>query len=299
MTLPPALHRVVRVASWMIMIAALAYLAGVVVHALPRLGEFLRREMIVPMVLAIPAYTVLLGVVALGWAALVLSAMPRGRSLRALVAVYGTSQLAKYLPGNVFHLVGRQMLGQGHGFAQKAMAVASVQEGVSVLVACVALSLGAELVSDCVIVPVAKGLGAAFLLAGAVLLLLALAFHRHFGSFGAYIHVPALLGALFCHTLFLVGSAVIVHALAGALVMAPLSFATVLASWCWAYLSGFVTPAAPGGIGVREAAFVALLPQQDELGMVLVLVFAMRVISALGDLLFAAIAFRLGRVQAG
>ncbi|MBI2240881.1 MAG: hypothetical protein HYU59_08780 [Magnetospirillum gryphiswaldense] len=284
MTLPPAARRLVQLASWLVMCAALVYLVDVLIGALPRMAGQLRLQMALPMVLSVPVYVVLLMVVAAGWATLVVSGVPQGRTARVLVAVYGTSQLAKYLPGNVFHLVGRQVLGQGHGFSQRAMVYASLQEAASVLIVCVGLSLA--------VVPLSKDMVVVIILAGVVSLLLALFFHRRLG---VVVHVPAFLAAMVCHGVFLTGTAVIVYLLAVVLGVAPLPFGTILASWCWAYLSGFATPAAPGGIGVREAAFVALVPQQDEVGLVLVLVFAMRVISASGDLLFAAIAHRVGR----
>lgn len=292
MTLPPAARRLVQLASWLVMCAALVYLVDVLIGALPRMAGQLRLQMALPMVLSVPVYVVLLMVVAAGWATLVVSGVPQGRTARVLVAVYGTSQLAKYLPGNVFHLVGRQVLGQGHGFSQRAMAYASLQEAASVLIVCVGLSLAVELLSAPLVVPLSKDMVVVIILAGVVSLLLALFFHRRLG---VVVHVPAFLAAMVCHGVFLTGTAVIVYLLAVVLGMAPLPFGTILASWCWAYLSGFATPAAPGGIGVREAAFVALVPQQDEVGLVLVLVFAMRVISASGDLLFAAIAHRVGR----
>ena len=49
-------------------------------------------------------------------------------SLRTCYEVYGRSQIAKYVPGNVFHFVGRQLLGRSAGWAQGAIALSSVVE---------------------------------------------------------------------------------------------------------------------------------------------------------------------------
>ena len=46
-------------------------------------------------------------------------------------ALYGRSQIAKYLPGNVFHLVGRQVLGRALGVSQARLAVATAAAMVS------------------------------------------------------------------------------------------------------------------------------------------------------------------------
>ena len=51
-------------------------------------------------------------------------------------AIYGRTQIAKYLPGNVFHFAGRQILGRRLGHSQTDLATASLLEtGELVLVA--------------------------------------------------------------------------------------------------------------------------------------------------------------------
>ena len=49
-------------------------------------------------------------------------------SLRWVIKVYGTSQLAKYLPGNIFHLVGRHALGMVAGVPTGVLAKSAVWE---------------------------------------------------------------------------------------------------------------------------------------------------------------------------
>ena len=49
-------------------------------------------------------------------------------SLRWVIKVYGTSQLAKYLPGNIFHLVGRHALGMAAGVPTGVLAKSAVWE---------------------------------------------------------------------------------------------------------------------------------------------------------------------------
>jgi len=59
-------------------------------------------------------------------------------------AVYGRTQIIKYLPGNVFHFAGRQILGRCLGHEQAALALASMAEILLLLL--VAASLAAPLV---------------------------------------------------------------------------------------------------------------------------------------------------------
>ena len=59
-------------------------------------------------------------------------------------AVYGRTQIIKYLPGNVFHFAGRQILGRRLGHEQATLALASMAEVLLLLL--VAASLAAPLV---------------------------------------------------------------------------------------------------------------------------------------------------------
>ncbi|HEX3209785.1 MAG TPA: hypothetical protein VHQ91_10415 [Geminicoccaceae bacterium] len=56
-------------------------------------------------------------------------------------AIYGRSQIAKYLAGNCFHFVGRQVLGRALGHSQAALALASLIETALLVALATALAL--------------------------------------------------------------------------------------------------------------------------------------------------------------
>ena len=57
-------------------------------------------------------------------------------SQRWALKIYGISQLAKYIPGNIFHVAGRQALGMGQGVSGKALAKSTFWElGLSAIAA--------------------------------------------------------------------------------------------------------------------------------------------------------------------
>ena len=56
-------------------------------------------------------------------------------------ALYGRTQIAKYLPGNCFHLIGRQVLGKRLGHGHGALVLASLAEAASLLLVAGALAL--------------------------------------------------------------------------------------------------------------------------------------------------------------
>ncbi len=59
-----------------------------------------------------------------------------------------------------------------------------------------------------------------------------------------------------------------------------------------AWVAGYLTPGAPGGVGVREAMMVLLLPPVVGSGVAVGLAFTLRIATTLGDL----VAFLAGMV---
>jgi uncharacterized membrane protein YbhN (UPF0104 family) len=68
-------------------------------------------------------------------------------------------------------------------------------------------------------------------------------------------------------------------------------------SWGYslAWLAGFIVPGAPGGIGIREAVFIALFGRELGEGTAAGLAVLLRVITSVGDVMTFGIAYVLGR----
>ena len=76
--------------------------------------------------ICIVLYSATLLLPSLGWAILLRQTVTSTVSFRAVVWLYGQTHLAKYLPGNLFHYFGRQVLGRHLGWPQSAIALASI-----------------------------------------------------------------------------------------------------------------------------------------------------------------------------
>jgi hypothetical protein len=176
-------------------------------------------------------------------------------------AVYGRSQIAKYLPGNCFHLVGRQLLGRALGHSQGALAAASLLEAVLLLALAASLAvplarpwLGGWTAS----LPVAAVAGLGLLWAGGRFLpgrrwplpgmaraggrLLATALACH----GAFFALAA--GLLWLLTVVVSGGAI-----------GPPGPLMCLSALALAWAAGFVVPGSSAGLGVREAVLIVAL----------------------------------------
>lgn len=244
-------------------------------------------------------YATSLVLVATAWYLLVEAANGGGKRLVPALRIYAIANVAKYLPGNVFHFVGRQLLGNRAGWSHRAIAQSSVLE-LGIMVAC-ALALvgilgGMVVPSDLweTRFPILIGIGEYDLLFTVLIMaggyaVLAISersgiLRRFLGIRSRDLVMPGIL-----ITLFLAASGLIADALGmvlkGSTVPIPQLIIAVayLASW----LAGFVVPGAPGGLGVREGVLVYLLSSMTGDAYALTLAFCMRIVTTIGDGVFA------------
>ncbi|MEA2120100.1 hypothetical protein [Halovibrio sp. HP20-50] len=196
-------------------------------------------------------------------------------SLRWSVLTYGVSQLAKYIPGNIAHLAGRQVLAVAAGLPGWQLArVMAVELGVQAIAATVFAVLIVPLVWPALPIWVAL-LG--WMVALGVM------------GWGAGRFSRALTQALIWNWLFLLVSAGVFVAILLVLMPESLTFTLVVAagsSFIVAWLIGFVTPGAPAGVGVREIILLTLLGSYlPEQGLILAVVLA-RLVTLGGDIVY-------------
>lgn len=198
-------------------------------------------------------------------------------SRRWAVRVYGISQIARYVPGNIFHLAGRQAMGMAAGLAGWPLAKSAVWElglisatgGLFGLLALPLLVPGLPVMAS-------AGLFAASISIAVILLLrfIGLPVARAFGWHVGFLVISAL---LFVGLVELLADIPV----AGLGFWLPLGGAYVLA-----WLIGLVTPGAPAGVGVREVVLLFLLKSAVGEADLLLAVVMGRVVTVGGDLLY-------------
>lgn len=203
--------------------------------------------------------------------------------LRWAVRTYGISQLAKYVPGNIFHLAGRQSLGMAVGISGWALAKSSIAE--------LALISAAGILFSLLVVPLIISLSilqstlAFFLIA----IIGTIALQRYagpsmMGAFSYYIGFLLVSGFLFVALIELISP----HFSHSDFSWIPISGAYVVA-----WLAGLVTPGAPAGVGIRELVLLFLLKGMIAEADLLLAVVLGRVITVVGDVVFYLISFSI------
>jgi len=198
------------------------------------------------------------------------------------IRIYGISQLAKYAPGNIFHLAGRQALGMAAGLPAGVLVKSAIWElGLIAVTASLFGWLIVPLVS-----PGFPETASLFLLLGSVAFVGVL-LRRKVGSQTAWAFLWQILFLFISGALF-VALLTVIAGDEGGLVFHWLS---VAGAYTVAWLAGLVTPGAPAGVGVREMVLVLLLGSRVPETDLLMAVLLGRLVTVIGDLLFFMAAF--------
>lgn len=183
--------------------------------------------------------------------------------------IYGRGVLTKYLPGSIFQYISRQIGGQRAGLQTAVLVKASIDEALIHVAASLWLAALLMMAGDRPLLACGAGIG----LMGA----LCLAKSRP-------------LRAMVMQLLAFAGFGL-------ASVITAASLFPENGQWLFfggifltAWLAGFLIPVAPGGLGVREAALLALSGAMIPAPEALAAVLALRVSSIVGDLAYGSIA---------
>lgn len=198
--------------------------------------------------------------------------------------IYGISQISKYVPGNIFHLAGRQAMGMAEGLPGWILAKSTLWElGLVSLAGVIFVFLSGKFLMPVLpfYVPLLAFVGA-FLLAD-------VAIGHWFGSKVA--------SAFAWQVAFLIISGLV---FLGVLVMItpqtmdPILLPGLCGAYVIAWFAGFVTPGAPAGVGVRELALLFLLKGYVAEADLLLAVVIGRMVTVVGDLSYFCAASLMG-----
>jgi hypothetical protein len=247
-------------------------------------------------------YAIAMCLLAFTWWRLLVGVSSSAPAPAPTMATYAVSQYAKYLPGNVAHYALRHALSRREGTPHASLALAAALEAALLLLAAFLLTLAVDLRAAGPLSFIDPRIAIGVLILVLALAWLALRWMQRRGHIGR-LQVPALPPAMFLQCLpaylaFFVLCATLQAGLAFALGIQVPSYAMLVAATAGSWLAGFVIIGAPAGLGVREAAFVALAGASLGEGHALLLIGLFRVVTFAGDTLFLATGVLLARIIA-
>jgi len=193
---------------------------------------------------------------------------------------YGLSQMAKYVPGNICHLAGRQAIGMAVGLPARVLAKSALWELGLIALSCVFFAiLALPLLWSQLPGWLSFGIFLLALLAVSVLL-------RRLLSF-------SVCDALFWQIIYLAVSGMVFIGILTVVVPSVAEipgFSALCGAYVLAWLAGLVTPGAPAGVGVRELVLLFLLGGRIAEADLLLAVVLGRVVTVGGDLFYFIVA---------
>jgi hypothetical protein len=193
------------------------------------------------------------------------------------VRTYGTSQLAKYVPGNIFQFAGRQAIGMTAGLPAWPLAKSALWE-LGVISA--TGSLFAIMVLPFFVGEITGSLALFIFLVSVVVCVYVAC--RLFSPWVAravsrYAVFLAISGIVFAAVLYLVAPS-------GPAVSS--AFTVICGAYVVAWLAGLLTPGAPAGAGVRELVLYAILHSVVGKADLLTAIVLGRIVTVFGDVVF-------------
>lgn len=203
-------------------------------------------------------------------------------NLQWAVKTYGISQLAKYVPGNVFHIAGRQALAMADGLSTKEIFKSNIYE---LILISLTGSTSALLIIQLIFPSLTFLLSVILFLSSLVIIYWLL---RIFLS-------PAISTAFIIQLVFLICSSVIFTIILGFIIHKQgLSYEIIIyicGAYTVAWLAGLITPGAPAGVGIREIVIVFFLKNYFPESELLLSVVLGRIVTVIGDVIFYSYAY--------
>ncbi len=224
-------------------------------------------------------------------------------SILACAKITMIAQIGKYLPGNVFHYVGRATIGKTYGIKNSVTVVTIMIETITVIAVSLTIFITGSLFNPEKLlnlyqfIPVDHYLDnkvfiSLVILAAVLLLISFTVLYR--GTLQKIISIVTTPGSyykygavilLYVFSFVLIG--LILFVLQRSLFPEITSISLFQYFWIFsfAWVAGFVVPGAPGGIGIREAIFLLLFSASLGEGNAITLIIGHRIIMIAGDFL--------------
>jgi uncharacterized membrane protein YbhN (UPF0104 family) len=221
------------------------------------------------------------------------------------LAIYGRTQIAKYLPGNIFHYPSRHLMGNRAGFHHPALVGAMVYEIMGVLVAGGAISLigfpkgiinGNSIIMRVAILPLI--LIFPFIIQY-VLVHFSIGQRFDFPEKPVWEVVKGLYPVWAIYTFFFIFEGLILWGIIGGCTglwfNVPLLY--IFSAFSIPWVIGFITPGSPAGLGVRDALMILILTNFIGAPTAAFVTLVSRLVVTLGDVIFFLLSFPLGRIS--
>lgn len=243
-------------------IIAILYVArSVYSHAEQLRVILLQPKFAISVFVAAVSYAAILELVGFGWYVLLSSVGDRKITSFLALRIFARTQIYKYLPTNVIHMVGRFVIAARYGVKKSVLSYAQLMEIVLMIVSATAIALifsFSFLLETVEPYGITKNMTISICIIGclAVISLVLLLVIGHFKQTKGRA-IVCLMMVFACYAAFFIFNGLIVSALVYLVSGSTADLKVVVGVASVGWLLGFIVPGAPGGLGVREAVIIA------------------------------------------
>ncbi|MCI8669294.1 MAG: hypothetical protein HFI34_07225 [Lachnospiraceae bacterium] len=261
--------KLIKLLGRVVSIVAVVYVIYTAYTMILKLNKsFLTTELIFPLIIIVSVTTVTIFVYSYSYYLILKEQSQKKISVSEVIYMYGTSNIYKYLPSNVMHYVGRNMLAKKYDIEQKKVLKATILEIVNVVVVTIAFCLVNYLLYK-----------KQYIFTVIVFVLFLIVTHRFKLSKNfLLIFITTTINNLVVVYLY--------NFYNGTSILGNFEQISIIQSVSW--LAGFVVPGAPGGIGIKEFVMVKIGTKQFSAILPIVAVMQ-RLILIAGDFIAYAI----------
>lgn len=234
-------------------------------------------------------YAISLTFVAMSWKK-ILNLLSKDKLPFSLVWVWLKSNLYKYLPGNVFNYVSRQFVSKKMGLSHKVLLQSNVVEAILIISTAIIISgVILLLIYDFTVNEYFSFINSNYIYIICLFIIVVFWYLHKYKQ----IKVTDYWECMIYYSVFFILIGVSAYYVLNYQMNIEFPFLLITAIYTFAWLVGFITPGAPGGIGVRESVFVFLshgiLGEPDAI----VLSGMLRFISLLGEIILFFVANKM------
>lgn len=210
-----------------------------------------------------------------GWRS-ILVGLDEKITIKLSVAIFGVSQIAKYIPGNIFQFAGKQMLAVRHNLNSAKVAKSQFLEVILLLLSSLPFCfyVGVYYFLEMGFLPSVFVTSLVSVVTSFIINQISTVFFR---TFITYIVFMLVSGILFFS---MITSTIKLNSDLPEIIF-------VICGFVAAWLAGFIMPGAPAGLGVRESILIVLLvPVFKDQSVVFNAAILTRLVTVIGDLIF-------------
>jgi uncharacterized membrane protein YbhN (UPF0104 family) len=292
-------NRIIKFLGYIVTIAAFAFLIKSIISMHPDFSKIGHPYYAIILSLLFSAgFGVTVYISAYAWKSILEFIYGDRIGYRTLAPIYAKANIGKYLPGNVMHFAGRNIMAGKIGFTQLDIAFSSIVEvAVLIVAACIWSALLAFRSFTRILKDMLKAhwMVASVICAVLIVCVCLFAFKLikggYFKKYRKFFTRGFLL--LLCRLFLIYSITLIVPGVFLGLILAAVFgcsltlqlWLLIIAAYTVSWVMGFIVPGAPGGIGVRESVLLLILGNYFKSDIVLMAVILHRIISIIGDVI--------------